>query len=98
MAVVTIIRYARSESWACTDTLSNHTTSWLKMSGEKSLNELFLEACENGEEAKVNAAIVLGVDVNTKYTNGQTGLILATWNQHENVVNILLAQPDIDIN
>ena len=68
------------------------------MSGEKTLNEVFSEACENGKEAKVKAAIVLGVDVNTKDAFDQTGLILATWNQHENIVNILLAHPDIDIN
>ena len=99
VAVVTIIRYARSESWACTDTLSNHTTSWLEMSGEKSLNELFLEACEDGEEAKVNAAIVLGVDVNTKdATSGWTGLMWAISYRHESIVDILLAHPDIDIN
>ena len=68
------------------------------MSGEKSLNELFLEACENGEVAKVNAAIVLGVDVNTKDTHSQTGLIWAILRKHENIVDILLAQPAIDIN
>ena len=79
-------------------TLSTHTTSWLEMSGEKSLNELFLEACENGEVAKVNAAIVLGVDVNTKDTHSQTGLIWAILRKHENIVDILLAQPAIDIN
>ena len=55
------------------------------MSGEKTLDEVFSEACENGKEAKVKAAIVLGVDVNTKDAFDQTGLILATWNQHENV-------------
>ena len=72
---------------------------WLEMSGEKSLNELFLAACEDGEEAKVNAAIVLGVDVNTKdATNGCTGLIWAINNKYEDVVDILLAHPDIDIN
>ena len=98
VAVVTIIRYARSESWACTDTLSNHTTSWLEMSGEKSLNELFLEACEDGEEAKVNAAIVLGVDINTKdATSGWTGLMWAIAYRHESIVDILLAHPAIDI-
>ena len=68
------------------------------MSGEKTLDEVFSEACENGKEAKVKAAIVLGVDVNTKDAFDQTGLILATWNQHENVVKILLSHPDIDIN
>ena len=72
---------------------------WLEMSGEKSLNELFLAACEDGEEAKVNAAIVLGVDVNTKdATSGWTGLMWAISYRHESIVDILLAHPDIDIN
>ena len=69
------------------------------MSGEKTVNEVFVEACTNGEEAKVNAAIVLGVDVNTKdATYDMTGLMLAIRNKHENIVDILLAHPDIDIN
>ena len=51
-----------------------------------------------GERAKVNAAIVLGVDVNTIDALGQTGLIWAIFKKHENVVDILLAHPDIDIN
>lgn len=65
---------------------------------EKNIDKLFLSACQNGEEAKVNAAIVLGVDVNTKDTYGNTGLILATSKKHENIVDILLSQPAIDIN
>ena len=69
------------------------------MSGEKTLNELFLDACEKGEEAKVNAAIVLGVDVNKKEAaKGATGLLWAIKHKHENIVDILLACPDIDIN
>jgi|ERR1712192_10643 len=67
----------------------------LQMSGEKTVNEVFVEACKNGEDAKVNAAIVLGVNVNTK---DATGLMWALANKHENIVDILLAHPDIDIN
>ena len=64
-----------------------------------SLSELFLKACKNGELAKVNAAIVLEVDVNLKNENWlQNGLILAIRGKHEAVVDILLSQPDIDIN
>ena len=64
-----------------------------------SLSELFLKACNNGEVAKVNAAIVLEVDVNLKNENWlQNGLILAIRGKHEAVVDILLSQPDIDIN
>ena len=69
------------------------------MSGEKTLNELFLAACRNGEDAKVNAAIVLGVDVNTKDTTyGCTGILWAINDKYEDVVDILLAHPNIDIN
>ena len=49
--------------------------------------------------AKVNAAIVLEVDVNFKNENWpQSGLILAIRGKHEAVVDILLSQTDIDIN
>ena len=68
------------------------------MSGEKTLNELFLAACEKGEEAKVNAAIVLGVNVNTKDAHGRSGLMWAIKKKHESAVDILLAHPAIDIN
>lgn len=62
---------------------------------EKNIDKLFLDACKEGEESKVNAAIVLGVDVNTKNSKG---LILAILGKHENIVDILLAQPAVDIN
>ena len=65
---------------------------------EKTLQELFWKACQNGEEAKVNAAIVLDVDVNTKDDNGQTGLMWAIGKKRQDIVDILLAHPDIDIN
>ena len=68
------------------------------MSGNKTLNQLFWEACSEGEEAKVNAAIVLEVDVNTKDGKGRSGLVFAIVNKCENIVDILLANPDIDIN
>ena len=65
-----------------------------------SLSELFLKACKNGELAKVNAAIVLEVDVNLKNENWPQSppLILAIRGKHEAVVDLLLSQPDIDIN
>ena len=44
------------------------------MSGRNHLDDLFLEACKNGDEAKVNAAIVLGVEINNKDADGWTGL------------------------
>ena len=52
--------------------------------GSDSLRELFLNACKNGEEAKVNAAIVLGVDVNfMSEQRPETGLILAIHGTHD---------------
>ena len=68
------------------------------MSGRNNLDDLFLEACKNGDEAKVNAAIVLGVEINNKDADGWTGLLWAIVNKHENIVDILLAHPLIDIN
>ena len=68
------------------------------MSGTKTIDEAFLDACNNGDKAKVNAAIVLGVDINTKNSEGRTGLYLAIWNINEHIVDILLELPGIDIN
>ena len=68
------------------------------MSGTKTIDEAFLDACNNGDKAKVNAAIVLDVDINTKNSEGKTGLYIAIRNIHEDIVDILLARPDIDIN
>ena len=47
----------------------------------------------------MNAAIVLGVDVNFKSEQRPVpGLMLAIRGNHEGVVDILLSQPKIDIN
>ena len=51
---------------------------------EKTLGELFFDACKNGEEAKVNAVIVLGplnlATTQGKESNGRlTPLNLATY-------------------
>ena len=62
------------------------------------LENLFLEACKGGDEAKVNAAIALNVNINIKDADGWTGLLWAIVNKHENIVDILLAHPAIDIN
>lgn len=64
----------------------------------RSLCDLFWDACKHGDEAKVNAAITLGVDINIRNSNGDTGLILATRNNQEGIVDILLADPNIDVN
>ena len=73
------------------------------MSGKKTLDELFLDACQDDRGEKVKAAIELGVDVNTKDAafgrrNWRTGLMCAIGRKNENVVDILLAHPPIEIN
>ena len=75
--------------------LQSHCTA-LQMS--ETLEDLFLEACKGGDVAKVNSAIVLGVDINIKDADGWTGLLWAIVNKQENIVDILLAHPAIDIN
>ena len=93
-----IVPYLVFKLQTITCTLSSCSSTLIQMSGTKTLNVLFLDACRNGEEAKVNAAIVLGVDINTKNSEGKTGLYIAIRNIHEHTVDILLARPDIDIN
>ena len=95
---LSIVPYLVFKLQTITCTLSSWVSTLFQMSGTKTINEAFLAACRNGEEAKVNAAIVLGVDINTKDSKGQTGLIFAIWKKHEHIVDILLALPDIDIN
>ena len=69
------------------------------LAGSDSLRELFLIACKNGEEPKVKAALVLGVDVNFKSElRPETGLMLAIRGNHEGVVDILLSHPKIQVN
>ena len=95
---LSIVPYLVFKLQTITCTLSSCSSTLIQMSGTKTLNVLFLDACRNGEEAKVNAAIVLGVDINTKNSEGKTGLYIAIRNIHEHIVDILLARPDIDIN
>ena len=69
------------------------------LAGSDSLRELFLIACKNGEEPKVKAALVLGVDVNFKSElRPETGLMLAIRGNHEGVIDILLSNSKIQVN
>ena len=61
----------------------------------KTVGQAFWDACKDGNEEKVNAALVLMGDVNME--DGRTGLILAIKKGDENIVRILLARSDIDI-
>ena len=74
------------------------TLAKVEMSETRTVSEVFLDACRNGDEARVNFAIKLGVDVNTGDGEGRTGLMWAIWREQETIVDILLAHRDIDIN
>ena len=59
---------------------------------------LFWELCADGEIEGVQAAIDIGADVNEDSYWGATGLMLALSNSHNNVVQLLLHHPQININ
>ena len=58
----------------------------------------FWESCRIGDIEGVQAAIDNGADVNEANHFGGTGLKLALFNSHNNVVQVLLNHPQIDIN
>ena len=58
----------------------------------------FCRVCEIGDLEAVEMAIDNGVDVNVADALGSTGLMWALYNSHNNVVQVLLHLPDIDIN
>ena len=60
--------------------------------------EDFLEMCKRGEVEEVREALARGVDVNTRITRDRTGLMAAAYGNHEEVVEVLLAQPGVDVN
>ena len=64
----------------------------------KTLEKLFLTAASNGEEAKLRACLTLEVNVNVQNAEKETALYIAIWHNHTDIVDILLAQPDIDVN
>ena len=53
--------------------------------------------CEFGNLAEVREALASGEDVNSKDENNRTGLMLAVSGGHNNVVELLLDQPDVDL-
>ena len=62
-------------------------------------NRRFGQLCLDGDIEGVQAAIDNGADVNeAMYYYGGIGLMLALWNGHNNVVQLLLQHPQIDIN
>ena len=64
------------------------------------IREIFIDACKNNEIEKVIFFCdSLGLNVNTRSRDGQSsGLVEAAWNNSEEVVEWLLAQPGIQVN
>ena len=58
----------------------------------------FPSLCRAGDIERVQAALDSGTDVNEEGSFGQTGLMLALASSQNNVVQLLLNHPDIDIN
>ena len=63
-------------------------------------DQSFWRSCENGDIEGVQAAIDNGTDVNEDNANGLgwTGLMVALHHSHNNVVQLLLNHPQIDVN
>ena len=54
--------------------------------------------CEEGRLDEARAALARGEEVNQRDVYGSTGLMLAARNGHEDVVELLLQQPGLDVN
>ena len=75
------------------------------MNKEGTLNNIFLQACQNGVLSQiaqnlfnvVDTSDILDTNVIEK-VDGNTGLILAVRENHEDVVRFLLENTDIDVN
>jgi len=57
----------------------------------------FVDACRRNDVSRARQLIAEGVDINGKY-NDYTGLIGAVMKNYREIMNILLACPDIDVN
>ena len=57
----------------------------------------FVELCKRGDLGEVRGAVGRGVDVNSVDTNGQSGLMMAVYCGHNQVVEWLLQQRDINV-
>ena len=58
----------------------------------------FWQLCYNGDIEGVQAAIDNGADVNEENDLGETGLMWALLYSHNNVVQVLLLHPQINVN
>ena len=61
-------------------------------------NRRFGQLCLDGDIEGVQAAIDNGADVNEETFGGRTGLMWALQHRHNNVVQVLLQHPQININ
>lgn len=70
------------------------------MSGSKTLNECFLEACKNMDAKKVESAINLGCDINCVDPKFKYSALMWSSGPYFNyeIMNLILQQPGIDVN
>ena len=61
-------------------------------------DQSFVKLCDAGDIEGVQAAIDNGADVNEANDWGETGLMCALNSGHNNVVQVLLHHPQIDVN
>ena len=67
--------------------------------GFENIENAFLVACEANNLKKVQECIELGVDVNTKSSDGYWfGLKIAVTENNEELLDLLLSHPNIDVN
>ena len=57
-----------------------------------------INACLRGHAATVAELLRLGADVNAQDRDGLSSLLFAAWKGHIDVVRVLLAAPDVDVN
>jgi len=58
----------------------------------------FVDACRNGDVPMARQLIDEGVDINAKDDDNRTGLMWAVVCNNRDIMNMLLARPDIDVN
>ena len=76
-----------------------------KLSPTLSTKDLFLKACDQGNLGLVRELLALGADVNWRgelenwqLHKGVSGLLLATRGGHEDLLDLLLSQPGVEVN
>ena len=74
--------------------------SLASLSPTLSTKDLYLEACCVRDLELARVLLAQGADVNWRREEGQTrsGLHFAAWGEHGDLVDLLLAQPGVDVN